>query len=306
MSRGTRKLQKLAGGSFTITLPPDWVRRNGLEGGEELVVVEGSNFVKLMIPQKVEAKRSIKFTDQETTTYLLSVLYMQGISEVTVESNGVIPQEAKRRMRELQRELIGLELVEEGFNFLKFKVKDEEGSTIGQEVSRFAEKVVNIAKDLSEGANNSIMLNDVAERAAELTRDYRAVIRRIARAVQLNEEDKLPPKDVILIAVGTRDLGRLLSHLESAARTATNCRSLHPKVLEGVRTLAELVSTAVNVFLTEDLDKVPEVRRGVKSLSSMGDLDSDVCSREVGKEIARTSSYIMAIMDDGVHKSVRL
>lgn len=96
-----RRIQKIKGGSYIITLPPEWVRRNNLDAKSEVFVIE-KNGELLIKPIRDYITRKIidlDLIDLETTKYLITVYYMQGISEIEIKSKSVISAPIKDELK---------------------------------------------------------------------------------------------------------------------------------------------------------------------------------------------------------------
>jgi phosphate uptake regulator len=69
--------------------------------------------------------------------------------------------------------------------------------------------------------------------------------------------------------------------------------------------VSEMFEKALRMFLTEQLDAVQEIRESMKKVEQL--VASDVNSgSEFAKSVVRLASYTVALMDDAVHKSIRL
>lgn len=294
-----RRLQKIKGGSYIISLPADWVKKNNLDVKSELEVYETADGLKIRPERKLNDEREIILRDVEEALYLISVYYMQGVSKIVVKANGVINPEHKKILRELQLTHPGLEIDDETFDRIVFRVNSQISTDIVSLVTSFRDKILKILLDLENVKSfRKEMIADLINRSDLLMRDYRAIIRNIAIGVQL--EDKygfmIPTKDLILYAIVMRDMGRFVSHLK------TFLNSIDEKVdLNLIGILTDMFKKATDMFLTEDLSNVQIIRKNMKSIEASCNSNSEAC-----KELIRMASYAIAIMDDAVHKSVRI
>ncbi|MEM3351967.1 MAG: AbrB/MazE/SpoVT family DNA-binding domain-containing protein, partial [Saccharolobus sp.] len=99
-----RRIQKIKGGSYIITLPPDWIRRNNLDAKSEVFVIEKDGEIIIKPTKNYSDKKSINLdsNDIDTVKYLINVYYMQGIVEILVESKSTISAEIKNELKNLQ------------------------------------------------------------------------------------------------------------------------------------------------------------------------------------------------------------
>jgi len=297
----TRRLQKIKGGSFIISIPSEWVRKNDLEAGSELKVYEVSDGLKIKVSRKINDEKEIELKDLEEALYLVSVYYMQGINKITIKSENVISQEAKKAFRELQLTHAGLEIEDETFNKITFRVNLPVNTDLKNLVSSFIDKISKLLEDLKflEKFNEEIK-NDLITRCDILMKDYRTIIRNIAIGVQLDDtfNFNLPTKDVILYAILMRDLGRFISHLKEFLSLLNNKDHVDER---NVNLIISMFRESTTMFLTEDISNIQKIRNEMKEIEKECETKTDAC-----KEFVRMASYCIAIMDDAVHKSVRI
>lgn len=301
INMSVRRLQKIKGGSYIISLPSDWVKKNGLDVKSELKVYEVYDGLKIKPQKKANDEREIVLKDLDETLYLISVYYMQGISRIIVKSEGVMSQEIKKALRELQLTHAGLEIEDETFDKIIFKVNLPITTNLKELIFSFIEKINKVLNDLKYLKNfNKEMVNDLETRCDILMKDYRAIIRNIAVGVQLDDEYnfQLPTKDIILYAILMRDLGRFISHLKSFLSSLDEKIEIDEKALN---TLIMMFNNSTSMFLTEKIDGIQEIRKGMREIEEKCSGKGEAC-----KEFVRMTSYCIAIMDDAVHKSVRL
>ncbi|BFI76049.1 AbrB/MazE/SpoVT family DNA-binding domain-containing protein [Sulfurisphaera ohwakuensis] len=297
----TRRLQKIKGGSYIISLPSEWVRKNGLDVKSELKVYEVYDGLKIKPERKINNEREIILRDLNEALYLISVYYMQGIEKIIVKSDNVMSQEVKKALRELQLTHAGLEIEDETFNKIVFKVNLPVSTDLNGLVSSFVDKIRKLLYDLRvlEKFSKEIK-EDLITRCDILMKDYRVIIRNIAIGVQLDDlyNFGLPFKDIILYAIFMRDLGRLISHLRTFLMLADE-KSIPSSEL--IDTLISMFTSATSMFMTENLSDIQQIRRNMKIIEDKCNTAIEAC-----KEFVRMASYCVAIMDDAVHKSVRL
>ncbi|EZQ01795.1 MULTISPECIES: AbrB/MazE/SpoVT family DNA-binding domain-containing protein [Acidianus] len=295
-----RRLQKIKGGSYIISIPSDWVRKNGLDVRSELKVYEVIDGLKIKPIREPELTKEIEINDIELTKYLISVYYMQGVDRIVIKSKEVIPQEVKKELRELQLSHAGLEIEEENFSMITFRISISVQQDLRDLISKFIHKIETILEDaqvMLKSPSGEIK-EDLIQRTELLMKDYRVIIRTIAIGVQ--EDDLvnfgMQEKDIILYAVAMRDLGRFLAHLKNfilAYRDNENAKTYFPVV-------KEMFSDSTQMFINESLDKLMEVRKKEK------EIEKRIENKDEEKELLRMATYCVALTDDAVHKSVRL
>ena len=144
-----RRIQKIKGGSYIITLPPDWIRRNNLDAKSEVFVIEKDGEIIIKPIKNYSDKKSINLdtNDIDTVKYLINVYYMQGIVEILVESKSTISAEIKNELKNLQLYLPGLYVESESFNYIKFRVQDNLTINLIDEMKNFSQKLLTLLED---------------------------------------------------------------------------------------------------------------------------------------------------------------
>ncbi|MBW3015570.1 hypothetical protein KY330_04050 [Candidatus Woesearchaeota archaeon] len=82
-----RKIIKQGNNSFTLTLPVKWIRRNRLEGGDEVFLSDNDGELVVLAEEKHEKKETrikIREAFRANIKYLLGQVYRQGYDEITV------------------------------------------------------------------------------------------------------------------------------------------------------------------------------------------------------------------------------
>ncbi|CAC11608.1 conserved hypothetical protein [Thermoplasma acidophilum] len=301
MSTNLRRIQKIKGGSYIVSLPSDWVRDNGLDVTREVEVFESSGIIKIRPKKDFNSERVIEYTDEETAEYLISVYYMQGMTKISLQSKDVISRDVKDRIKMLQLQLPGLNLKEETFNSLVFEV-DEEILKVQDSFFDFSNKALSILKDVTKVIETprEDMKQDLTSRCLALNSDYYKLIRSIALTVQRDDKYKLdvPIKDIILYAVASRDLGRFITHTRLLIG---NIKQEDMKPRDEVLLLINTMENIISMFKTEDINMAPRIRRNAHEI-----LQNLKSSSESNKELERMTGYALALMDDAVHKAVHI
>jgi len=185
-----RRLQKIKGGSYIISLPSDWVRKMGLDVKSGLKVYEVFDGLKIRPPNEAKNEKVIPLVDVEDVKYLVLTYYMQGIDRIVVRSPRVIPLEVKKELRELQLQAYGLEVESETFDSITFKVNVNVNADLESSFRAFTGKILSIMEDVQVMLErfSEEMRDDLLARLSILNKDYRLVIRQIALGVQKDDE----------------------------------------------------------------------------------------------------------------------
>ncbi|HYM40135.1 MAG TPA: phosphate uptake regulator PhoU, partial [Thermoplasmata archaeon] len=183
-----RRLQFIKGGSRTVTVPRWWVSRHDLSKGSRLFMVEDGTSLRIAPIDVLRETRKVRINldaleDSKSVKYRVWTYYMQGADQIEVESEGTIPADVKRTLREIRLDLPGLEVLGEHGQSITFGIRgaDERrrlDDLIG-DIQRIALSVhADGMKSVTSG--DTALAAEVVTREAEILRSYRAMIRKLA------------------------------------------------------------------------------------------------------------------------------
>jgi phosphate uptake regulator len=116
-----RRLQQIKGGSFTLSLPKEWVEKRRLMRGEEIAVFEEEDGSLRLCPIRMERKEHAEvalaledFPEVRALEYCIGTYYIQGSDKINVTSKKMIPADVKKRLKLLRMDLPGVEVAERG------------------------------------------------------------------------------------------------------------------------------------------------------------------------------------------------
>lgn len=330
-----RKLQKIKGGSFTITLPKKWVAKGGLESGEQIAVSEEEDGSLRLYPLRTSKERPLKVTlsledysDLTALQYCVGTYYIQGSSQISIVSSKIIPAEQKRRLKQLRVELPGVEVSEEEADKLSFQVLIDP-TTFSLE--SLIEKTSAFSLHLQEDAVKSLLkqnfalAREVLERSKEALRHYRMTIRQVALAsMNRTIAQKVGVKncrECITFALIARDLNRLVYHSSSIARHILILErkgKVSQEILKVIAEMSEIAhkmqKEAVQAFLQkkaqlaiEVFEKMELVREKEKALlrkimEKTRDVDTAVALSMIARDLRRIAGYAVAVADDAMNR----
>jgi phosphate uptake regulator len=123
-----RRLQLVAGVTYSVSLPKQWVEKNHLRNKQEVVMAEKSDGSLVLSPVAVSSQRRIdsfsidldKF--EEDISQALFVLYYIGTETISISSKKDIPPHMKSLIKDSLRYMIGTEILSEDRNKIVIKV----------------------------------------------------------------------------------------------------------------------------------------------------------------------------------------
>lgn len=115
----TRKVQKVGGGTYTVSLPVNWTQEHGLEAGGKAYLYthrDGSLVVRWKEKENSElATTQIELGDSDprTAQRMLRAAYTAGFRQITLRTQDGITPEQRRAIDMCTRSLTGVEIAEE-------------------------------------------------------------------------------------------------------------------------------------------------------------------------------------------------
>ena len=330
-----RKLQKIRGGSFTLTLPKKWVEERRLTSGEQIAVSEEEDGSLRLYPLMAAVEEPLKVTlsledhpDLTALEYCVGTYYIQGSSQINIVCQKIIPAEQKRRLKQLRMELPGVEVAEESANKLSFQVLIDP-TTFSLE--SLIEKTSSFSLHLQEDAVKSVLdwnfalAKEVLERSREAQRHYRMTIRQVALS-SMNRviAEKVGVKncrECITFALIARDLSRLVYHSSSIGRHILSLegkKKANPEILRVIAEMSEIayemqreavqgflqrnVQLAIDVFGKMGFMREKEEALLKKILEKTKDVDTAVALSMIARDLRRIAGYAVAVADDAMNR----
>jgi phosphate uptake regulator len=329
-----RKLQKIKGGSFTLSMPKQWVEEKRLKGGEQMAVtVEEDGSLRISpvgttFEKPLEVTLSLEdYPSLRTLEYCVDTYYIQGSNRIYLVSKKIISAEQKRRIKQLRTRLPGVEVAEEEANRLSFQVLIDPATF---SLESLIEKTSVFSLKLQEDAVESLvelnptLAKEVLERSQEAQRHYRVTIRQVASAsLSRSIAERVGVnncQECITFALIARDLSRLVYH---SSLIASHVLSLESggvdgdvsNLIAGMSQVAyEMQRNAVEAFLKKDvrlavnvMARMDEIRQREKALlkrimEKTKNVDTAVTLGMIARDLRRVAGYAVAVADDAMNR----
>jgi phosphate uptake regulator len=330
-----RKLQKIKGGSFTLSLPKQWVQSRRLKSGEQMAVEEEEDGSLRIFPMGATLEKPLEVTlrledypNLKALEYCVATFYIQGSNRMNIVSQKIMSAEQKKRLKQLRTELPGVEVSEEEADRLSFQVMIDPATfsleSLLEKASAFSLRLQEDAvKSLVEW--NSPLAKEVQERGGEAQRHYRVMIRQVAVAsLSRTIADKIGVRncqECVTFALVARDLSRLVYHSSSIARHVLMLQAKRKVDSETLRSIAgmskvasEMQHNAATAFLKKDvklavsvLNKMSDVREKEEALlkaimEKVKDVDTAITLSIIARDLRRIAGYAVAVADDAMNR----
>lgn len=332
-----RKLQHIKGGSFTLSLPKEWVQKRKLERGEEISVFEEEDGSLGLYPIKMEHEEPAEvvlaledFPEVRALEYCIGTYYIQGSNKISITSKKMISADVKKRLKMLRMDLPGVEVAEERADAISFHAIIDSAAFL---LESLIEKTSSFSLHLQEDAINSLLENDfqlaseVIERSKEALRHYRMTIRQVALAsfskAIARKVGVKNCRECVTFALIARDLNRLVYHSSSIAMhflTLKGRAKISHEILRTIEDISNVVhemqKDAVQAFLEKDvmlaiatMGKMSDVGRKEKTLLTtilkrVKDTDLAVALSHIARDLRRIAGYSVAIADDAMNRTL--
>ncbi|TMI61676.1 AbrB/MazE/SpoVT family DNA-binding domain-containing protein [Candidatus Bathyarchaeota archaeon] len=256
-----RKLQMTGGASYTVSLPKDWIKAQGLKMGDVVAVMPRPDSSLTIIPhQKValgqEKGSEVVLTpskDQDKERILRTFIaqYLAGYEVIRI----VFPAAAKPDLRtyvkeQARRMFVGAEIIEESKDELIVQCLSSYGDLPAPKViSRMSLIAKLMLRDAVEAfrSRDKALAEEVVHRDEEVDRFYLFLIRQLTLAVLsrsvIQEIGLSDPRDCLVYRLVSKSLERIADHAATMARLSKDVEDAPPqRLLEGLTTVSTLAS----------------------------------------------------------------
>ncbi len=279
------------GGSFLISIPKDWAKRNGVSKGDTVVVEELSErrLVIRPIEQSEGAPKEVEVDyPREDLTYVINdvtAAYLLGYDIIRVQGRTVMTREDRERLKSTIGRLIGLEIIDEDSKKMTLQFLLE---PTGLTPERIAKRMIGIIEGMIKDTRDGVATRDpkvlalVAERDDELDRLYFLLV----RAVRTAAMDQDVAQRFALTPVEILDYRVLASFLESVGDTIAELSKKLAEELPSKDVAGDLVGSLKKLETMESLSmqsflarRVARTRGAYLQMASLSNEVSELSTR---------------------------
>ena len=279
------------GGSFLVSIPKDWAKRNRVSKGDTVVVEELSERRLVVRPIEKEegAPREVEVEyPREDLTYVINDVtgaYLLGYDIIRVQGRTVMTREDRERLKSTIGRLIGLEIIDEDSKKMTLQFLLEPiGLTPERIARRMMGMIEGMIKDAVEGvaARDPKLLALVAERDDELDRLYFLLVRAV-RTAAMNQEVAqrygLTPVEILdyrVLATFLESVGDTIAELSKKLAEELPSKDVSTDLVGGLKKLESMESLALQSFLAR---KVSRSRGAYLQMASLSNEVSEFSNR---------------------------
>src|SRR5881628_1588322 len=233
-----RKLQMTGGASYTVSLPKDWVKEQGLKAGDVVAVMPRSDSSLTLMPHEklpTGQSKGAEVTvspqrDQDREQVLRTILaqYLAGYDIIRVSFPASSKPDLRTFLRESARKMfVGSEIIEESKDELIVQCLSSYGDLPTPKiVSRMSLIGKLMLRDGVESlrSKDHALAEEVIKRDEEIDRFYLFIVRQLTMAVLsrslIQEIGLSDPRDCLVYRVVSKSLERIADHATTIANMA--------------------------------------------------------------------------------------
>jgi phosphate uptake regulator len=247
------------GASYTVSLPKDWVKEQGLKVGDVVAVMPRSDSSLTLVPhEKVPSAQSKsaevtvapqKDLDKDQILRTILANYLAGYDIIRIRFPAAARPDLRTYLRESARRMfVGSEIIEESKDELIVQCLSSYGDLPAPKVisrmSLIAKLMLRDAVD-SLKLRDSAMAEEIIRRDEEVDRFYLFLIRQLTMAV-LNRSLILDigladPRDCLVYRVVSKSLERIADHATTIAKMTASIESpLPPRLVDEISKASDI------------------------------------------------------------------
>lgn len=181
----TRKIQLIAGTTYSVSLPKDWVLKNRLKESNEVTIQQKNDGTLIISPSEIREKKLSEIS-LEVEQYrgnidqILFALYYIGLENITLYSKKEMPKDVKAKIRKTLTHMSGTEISYEDSRKIVVKVLlDKSKVNVPQVIHRVSLITESTLNNLAEG----LSIDEIRVNENEIDRLYHLLAKIITLAL---------------------------------------------------------------------------------------------------------------------------
>ncbi len=240
-----RRLQIVGGSSYMVSLPKSWIKRNNLKRGDELILIEFEDHLRIMPNNSKSRVVRIRLprVGDEFIKRLFYSLYIQGSDEIVVEN---VDTDLKDRIKESIKNLVGMEIVDVDSDKIVLKCLTT-SFDVEKAVKRLCQIVVEMFECVEMFANTRELFNYIEKLEEEADKFYILSLRMIYKKVfEYSNTSEL------FTSVESRSFVKLLEEIADSLYDMATSFCICHEFLETLKNLKRLFEIAVDSYFKRD------------------------------------------------------
>lgn len=278
----SRKAIEMGKGTILVSLPKEWIRKNGIKKGAEFSVEELSPSKLLVSPREgaEDEQREILIDyqgdDVGEVTNDLTGAYLLGFDKIKIIAARTINREDRAGIKAALERLVGLEILDEDSRKISMQFLLEERAIIPETlVRRMSGLLDGMLKDLDEALTrgDGRLLTLVGERDDEVDRLYFLLVRATRAAVvrpEVAERYGLSPVDLLdyrVLASFLESIGDAISELSRKLLDGLESKKTSQEYAACVMKLKRMNELSTQGFISRRAGRPRTISRQVNSMA---------------------------------------
>ncbi|QGN06379.1 phosphate uptake regulator PhoU [Halorhabdus sp. CBA1104] len=213
----TRKIQTVGGGTYTVSVPKEWARKQNLETGEAVRLYTHRDGSLIVRGEQSEATPLASVTlsvDDHSigaVEQLVHGAYVTGFERITIVAQDPLPPEHRQAVRTVSRQLVGTNVLETEPTALVVRAMlDSSAVSVRQSIDQAVSIVTSMLQTTVDGLSEGTPITEhVQHRRPEVTRLAALIRRHHNRSLRSFEQLDALGIDRVPLARYTRMAGRL-------------------------------------------------------------------------------------------------
>lgn len=277
-----RKAIEMGKGTILISLPKEWVKRNGIKKGATLAVEELSAGKLMVRPIEGGGDEPRQFVveypgdDMAKVANDVTGAYLLGYDIIKISGSRVITREDRVGLKATIARLVGLEIMDEDSKRMTLQFLLEATAIVPEKIVRRMSGLLDgMLRDTAEALakGDSKLLALVGERDDEVDRLYFLLVRVTRAAVvrpEVAEGYKLSPVDLLdyrVLASFLESLGDAVTELSHKLLDGPKSRRLAREYSTCVMKLLNMNDLATQAFISRRAGRAWTINREINTLS---------------------------------------
>jgi len=257
-----RKIQLTGESTYILSLPKRWVKKNKLDKGDVLSIMERGDtlLLKPREEREIEAEIDLEKKSLELISRSLITKYIQGFDTVVIRSKRYIPPEIRKGLKDISGLLIGMEQFGETSNELVFRMLMREKGDLVDTVLRMHRMSLSSLEELLRNITpenyNEHILKDIIQRDDEIDKFYFLIFR------QLSSAGGYECSMWIQIA---KSIERISDHIENIANLVIQGGKVREEDIDIYKELIDMYSSLKFALMNKSSKRAGEIIDKVKS-----------------------------------------
>ncbi len=310
-----RKIQVTgAGDTRIISLPKEWTERHQLTKGSNVIIKEISTGDLIIYPQESpleSQKKTTRIIESSHVKRDILAAYLLGSDIITIISEDSHPLTQKGEIKDLSRQLIGLEILGETHQSIELHFLIAPSSLPNPR--EYVKRCFSIANQMQNDVIQAFLNDDpnlaeeVIERDVEVNRLYFLIVRMLkTMVIDKRETSYLKPTaclDWRMVATYAEDLGDASVKFAMIIKNNPKMKdSLALSTLEKIRTLSRKTTEALNqsldYFFEQNVDGAEKLKskQAILLANSLKEIQDDIA--KLNKEVVWKLSTLLNLLKE--------